>query len=261
MINRDTLVEFLNQYLNVDEVRVLGSIDGMQIVGRPTVERVVLSTSCSLQLFEQAASWGADMVITHHDLWDGFHTQNVVNRLIKRRLETLFAFDITLLVYDASLDRHPELSHNAQLLKVLGLRRVKEFGCKWAPSSPEELVFGIIGEFEVGIPFPELVERVRHACGIEPPIVLPFGPTEIHRLGITSGGGSCDTPYAIAEGLDAFITGEAEEFMFGLARDGRLNVVTIGHYYSERFGVQAIGNLLAARFGLETKFIDIPCPI
>ena len=63
---------------------------------------------------------------------------------------------------------------------------------------------------------------------------------------------------AIAEGLDCFVLGEGKHEDFHLAREGKINVIYLGHYHSETVGVKAVGKDLNERFGIETVFIDEP---
>jgi putative NIF3 family GTP cyclohydrolase 1 type 2 len=37
--------------------------------------------------------------------------------------------------------------------------------------------------------------------------------------------------------------------------------IAAGHYATETFGIRALGELLAERFGLRHTFVDIPNPI
>ncbi len=87
------------------------------------------------------------------------------------------------------------------------------------------------------------------------------GPDPVHTLGIISGGGQREVYTAIAEGLDAYVTGEASEWVMNLVREARIHYFAAGHYATEMFGVQALGAHLAERFGIEVEFIDIPNPV
>ena len=61
--------------------------------------------------------------------------------------------------------------------------------------------------------------------------------------------------------MDAFITGEISEPQVHLARESGVAFIAAGHHATERFGVQALGAHLAARFGIEHRFIDVPNPV
>ena len=65
---------------------------------------------------------------------------------------------------------------------------------------------------------------------------------------------------AVAAGLDAFLTGE-----FGLQHANAavcesFDLAAGGHYATERFGVRALGEALAAEFGLACELVDLSLP-
>jgi putative NIF3 family GTP cyclohydrolase 1 type 2 len=62
---------------------------------------------------------------------------------------------------------------------------------------------------------------------------------------------------AVARGCDAYLTGETAEGTQAIAREERANFIAAGHYNTERLGVQALGDLLRQRFGVETIFIEV----
>ena len=67
------------------------------------------------------------MLIVHHGLfWDG--TPRRIRMLERRRLETLFRNDLSLVAYHLPLDGHDELGNNAVLAALLGLEQVEPFG-------------------------------------------------------------------------------------------------------------------------------------
>ncbi|HEY7213172.1 MAG TPA: Nif3-like dinuclear metal center hexameric protein, partial [Thermoanaerobaculia bacterium] len=70
-----------------------------------------------------------------------------------------------------------------------------------------------------------------------------------------------DVYTAIAERLDAYITGEVSEWVMNVAREARIHYLAGGHYATERLGVRALGEHLKERFGIEAEFIDVPNPV
>ena len=65
---------------------------------------------------------------------------------------------------------------------------------------------------------------------------------------------------AITAGADAFITGEISEPQAHIARETGVAFLACGHHATERYGAPALGAHLAATFGLDHRFIDIPNP-
>ena len=62
-------------------------------------------------------------------------------------------------------------------------------------------------------------------------------------------------------GCDAFISGEVSERTFHQAKELGVTYFACGHHATERFGVRALGELIASRADIEVKFVDIDNPI
>ena len=45
------------------------------------------------------------------------------------------------------------------------------------------------------------------------------------------------------------------------SREAGIHFIAAGHHATEVFGVRALGDLLAQRFGVEHRYVDIPNPI
>jgi putative NIF3 family GTP cyclohydrolase 1 type 2 len=83
----------------------------------------------------------------------------------------------------------------------------------------------------------------------------------VTTVGVVSGGGAGDLGEAIALGLDAFLTGEPSEFAMADAREAGIHFIAGGHYATETFGIRRLGDLLAERFGVEHRFVEVPNPV
>ena len=103
---------------------------------------------------------------------------------------------------------------------------------------------------------PVLVKALEKACQTKARLI-PGGPAKIKKVGIVSGGGWSMLPDAIALGLDLFVTGTVDEPAQELCREGHISCVALGHYNSEKMGIQALMQLVQKQFGVQTVFIDI----
>ena len=92
------------------------------------------------------------------------------------------------------------------------------------------------------------------------PVVVPGDGRALRRIGWCTGGAQGAFEAAIAAGVDAYVTGEISEPQAHIARETGVAFVACGHHATERFGAPAVGAHLAARFGLEHRFIDIHNP-
>jgi dinuclear metal center YbgI/SA1388 family protein len=221
--------------------------NGLQVPGNDAISTVVTGVSASSELFEQAAEHGADLVLVHHGLFWG--ATGPIDARLKRRLKLLFDHDIALAAYHLPLDAHPEVGNNALLAAAIGA------------TDPEPFVgIGVRARLP-GIAPDDLLARVRDASGGREPLAFLAGPDPVHTIGIVSGGAAKHLDDAIAAGLDAFVTGEPREPAMNDAREAGIHFLAAGHYATETFGVRALGDRLAAEFGIRHVFADIPNPV
>jgi dinuclear metal center YbgI/SA1388 family protein len=248
-----TIVSALDELLDPGAFEDLGP-NGLQVPGTEDVRRVVTGVSAQRALFERAVAEEAQLVLVHHGLfWDFMPTG--LTPTLAERLRPLFKHDVALAAYHLPLDAHPELGNNAILAERLGCERHEPFGTyRGRP-------IGRAGTFpDDGIPAGDLVERVAELTGRRP-TVFDAGPERVRRIGILSGSGADTLPEAIGLGLDALLTGEPREHVMADAREGGIHFIAAGHYATETFGVRALGDWLARRFGVEHVWVDIPNPV
>ena len=253
MASRDEIVAFLDDHLDAggypDALPV-----GLQVTGAAEVTKVATGVSASLELFERAASEGAQMLIVHHGLFWSSEPRRIGERE-RARLGSLFDHDLSLVAYHLALDAHPEVGNNAILANALGCERHEAFG------DFRGRAIGRAGTFPGdGVGAQELFARVREVTGREP-LVQGAGPEIVRRIGIVSGSAADALGEAAALGLDAFLTGEPREHVMADARELGMHFIAAGHYATETFGVRALGDWLASRFGVEHIFVDLPNPV
>ena len=67
--------------------------------------------------------------------------------------------------------------------------------------------------------------------------------------------------YGKTSRTDMFVSGEISEQTVHLARETGMPYLAAGHHATERYGVQAVGALLAQVFGIAVEFVDIDNPV
>jgi dinuclear metal center YbgI/SA1388 family protein len=252
MTHLQAIVSYLDDLLEAPDFPDYGP-NGLQVPGPREVKIVATGVSAHLDLFTKAAESGAQLVIAHHGLFWDFHPRSL-SRTMKERLRVLFDNDIGLAAYHLPLDAHPEVGNNALICQALGLERGEPFGQHRGRS------VGYVGRSAEGIPFAELRRRCAEVFGQEP-FAWDSGPDLVRSVGIVSGAAASSFGDAIALDLDAFLTGEPAEHVMADSVESGTHFIAVGHYASETFGVQRLGELVADRFDVEHRFIDAPNPI
>src|SRR4051794_10637775 len=253
MAQIDALIGALDDLLQPAAFRDLGP-NGLQVPGAREVTRVVTGVSAQRELSERAVELGAQLVLVHHGLFWDFQPTGLTP-LLAERLRPLFKHDVNLAAYHIPLDAHPEVGNNAILARELGCDAHAPFGAFKGTPIGRRGTFG--GD---GITVAELRARV-HAVTRREPLLLGAGPERIRTIGIVSGSAADSLHEAVEAGLDAFLTGEPREHVTSEARELGIHFVAAGHYATETFGVRALGDLLAGRFGIEHVFADIANPV
>jgi dinuclear metal center YbgI/SA1388 family protein len=248
-VELEELTAYLDAYLRVGDIPDK-SLNGLQVEGPRSVRRIATATDAALQTFEQARDGGAELLLVHHGLFWGPGPFAVVGPL-RRRLETLLAGGLGLYCAHLPLDAHPEVGNNALLAERLQLGARRPFG------DVGGVALGVGGEL------PALLARDRLAawCGERlggAVRLLPFGEASVRSLAVVSGAAAEMAGEAAREGYGAFLTGETSHAAYHAAREAGVNVLFAGHYATETCGVRALGEHVAARWGIETFFCDAP---
>ena len=223
--------------------------NGLQVEGTRQVRHLVSGVTASLAFIEAAIAVGADTLLVHHGLfWRG--QDGRLTGWLRERVARLLARNVNLFAYHLPLDAHPELGNNAQLGQRLALLADARFG---------EQDLGFIGPAADWHSAEQLVPALRSALGREPLLVAGDG-RRLDRIAWCTGGAQGYFEAAIGAGASLFITGEISEPQAHLARESGVAFVACGHHATERFGAPAVAAHIAARFGLEHRFIDIDNP-
>lgn len=248
-MKREELADYLDVLLEPARFRDYCP-NGLQVEGCPEIRRVVAGVTASQALLDAAVADGADAVLVHHGwFWKG--EDGRVTGIRRARLKTLLEHDINLFAYHLPLDAHPELGNNAQLAGRLGWQPDGRFG---------EQDIAWLGVPAVPTSAGALAARMAAVLGRQPLLVGdPERP--LRRLGWCTGGAQGYFEEAIAKGVDAFVSGEISEPTVHLARESGVAYLACGHHATERYGIAALAAHIAARSGLECRFIDIDNPV
>jgi len=246
-ISRDALRCALDALLQPERFKDYGP-NGLQVEGKPHIERIVSGVTASQALIDAAIAERADAIFVHHGLfWRG--QDGRVTGWMKQRLQRLLAHDINLFAYHLPLDAHPTLGNNAQLGQALGWVADAHFG---------EQDLGCVAHAHYGSA-QALARHVEQVLGRSATLVQPR-PQAIQRVAWCTGGAQSYFEAAIAAGADAFITGEISEPQTHLAREMGVAFIAAGHHATERYGAPAVAAQMASQYGLAHVFIDIDNP-
>ncbi|MBR4509031.1 MAG: Nif3-like dinuclear metal center hexameric protein [Elusimicrobiaceae bacterium] len=242
MVQRDTLIKDLNKYL---DVAANPEHNGLQVQGKNQISKIAFGVSATMALFKEAKNFGADMIIVHHGLfWNNIQT---ITGVFGQRIAYLIKNDINLAGYHLPLDKHKVIGNNACLAKLLKLKDLKPFG------SYHGQEIGFIGKTTKSYDIKSIHNLLKGEA-------LFFGPTKIKTIALVSGGAHDMLEEAVLAKADLYITGSRDEYITEYCREAKINFIAMGHYNSEKLGIQALMNYISRKFKVQTKFIDIENP-
>jgi dinuclear metal center YbgI/SA1388 family protein len=243
----NTLVTTLAEKLNLSFYQQEDSSqNGLQVQpAHPEIKLIALAVDANADTITQAAQAHADLLFVHHGLFWG--QNQLITGLHYQRLKTLLTSGVGLYACHLPLDAHPQLGNNAVLADKLAL------------TSRLPLSVGYSGN----LPQPLSLNALIHQLGLtnqDHYHLEKFGPSKVKRVGIISGGGGASqyVTAAIEAQCDLYLTGELTHASIQTAREAKINLLGAGHYWSETFGVRAVGQYLQQELSLKTIWLDSP---
>lgn len=221
--------------------------NGLQIEGKPEVYKIVTGVTASMNLLEEAQKSNADAILVHHGyFWRGETLP--ITGIKKHRIQFLLKHDINLFAYHLPLDMHTEMGNNVMLAKKLGLS-VKS----WS----DMLALIDLKKPQTLESFVELVDKKLNRKAI----VIGDLSKPISRIALCTGAAQGYIEQAVAANVDVYLSGEISEQTVHVSRETNVSYISAGHHATERYGIQALGEHLAQKFGLIHEFIDCENPV
>ncbi|ANO33393.1 Nif3-like dinuclear metal center hexameric protein [Vibrio breoganii] len=252
-MNNLQLQRILNDKLSPELIKDYAP-NGLQVEGSKTINKVVTGVTASQALIDKAIELGADAILVHHGyFWKG-EPEPIVG-MKGRRIRSLIKNDINLYGYHLPLDIHPQLGNNARLAQLLDID--VEGGLEGHAQS-----VAMHGRLKQALSGAEFAKRIDKALHREPLHIAPENADKmIETVGWCTGGGQDYIQLAADNDLDAFISGEISERTTFVAREQDIHYFSAGHHATERYGIKALGEWLAAEHGLDVTFVDINNPV
>ncbi|MBH0059197.1 Nif3-like dinuclear metal center hexameric protein [Pseudoalteromonas sp. SWXJZ94C] len=226
--------------------------NGLQVEGKNEIKKIVTGVTASQALIDAAIEQKADAILVHHGyFWKG-ETQQITG-MKKRRIGALLANDINLFGYHLPLDVHPEIGNNAQLAKLLDI----EIEAGLEPVANSVAMKGRLKTPLSGEEFANKIAKVLNRI----PLTSLVRSAKIETIALCTGGGQGYIDLAAEQGIDAYLTGEASEQTIHSSREQNIDFFAAGHHATERYGIKALGELLAQEHGFDVTFIDIDNPV
>ena len=182
------------------------------------IRRVLVALDCSVAVAQEAARLKVDLVLTHHPVM-----LFGVKRMLRDHPDTAAVY--RLIQSDAA--EHGVNDALAERLELIDVR----------PLPPENL--GRIGRLREPVTLKEFAAKTERALSCT---ALATGEPEatVRTVALVGGSGGSDVAAAAAAGADVFVTGECKHHEALAAAVLGMNVLTCGHYETERVVLPAL---------------------
>jgi dinuclear metal center YbgI/SA1388 family protein len=224
--------------------------NGLQVEGRPEVHKIVTGVTASMALLEAALNAEADAVLVHHGyFWRG--ENQTITGIKKRRIQFLLQHELNLFAFHLPLDAHPVFGNNVMLGQMLDLQ-----------------ISGYLDDKNM-LPYSDLnrqqtlqtvLDNLTTKLGRTPQVIGDLNKP-VETIAWCTGAAQGYIEHAIAANIDVYISGEISEQTVHSARESGTSYIAAGHHVTERYGIQALGEHLANKFGIKHEFVDIDNPV
>lgn len=200
------------------------------------VSGALLCLDVTEEIVDEAIGLGCNLIVAHHPLIfrklarisDADYVQRTVMKAIKN--------DITIVAMHTNIDAAMG-GVNFKIAEKMGLGNVRFFGKRQSVAVGDGEVSGgegVIGTFAEPMAADDFVLLLKQRFDVECVQANQLLRREIKTVALCGGAGSFLLGSAIAEGADAFITGEMSYHDY-FGHNQEIQICTIGHYQSEQF--------------------------
>ena len=260
---RDELEQFLADIFQYADFQDYCQ-NGLQIEGKEHIRKIAFGVSFNMPLLQEAMAFEAEAIIVHH----GFFGKNFfrLRGIMREKVKLLLQHDISLFGIHLPLDAHRDYGNNAQLFAAFGGTILEPYDVGFVGTNPQQhSLVRLLDLFHQRLhpaDSPETVEQKSWNSVLIPKQRYDFvyfdnGPNIPQKIAIISGGSAKYYHEAVSKGVDTFIGGSVDEPTPAMSYETGTNFISLGHYWSEKPGIQALQKAIEQQFDVETIFIEI----
>ncbi len=192
----------------------------------------------------EAIECGADLIVAHHPLPFRAVKRITTDTIPSRMLWQLIRAGVAIYSPHTGFDS-ASAGINQMLAERFGIKNPQPLNP--IMDDPEGLGSGRFGETRMET-FGDLIDSCKQQFGLTGLHVVGSAENKIQKIAVSCGSGGSFLGKAIAKGCDTFVTGETNFHSCLEAESSGVNLLLLGHYSSERFAVEILGEQLAANF-------------
>lgn len=218
------------------------------LAGFPEAEvtKVLTALDITDAVIEEAAAWGAELIVSHHPLifhplkqvTDEDNTGKKVIRLVQNHMSAI--------CLHTNLDA-AEGGVNDALMEALGGRVTGLLTEDGAYADGRPYGIGRVGELPEPMPLEQFLARTKRNLNCSA-LRYVSGGRPVYKLACCGGSGGSELERVAATGCDTYVTADLKYDRFLLARELGLNLIDADHFCTENVVVPRLQALLKTRF-------------
>ena len=195
------------------------------------VSGALLCLDVNEQIIDEAIRRGCNLVVSHHPLLFRGLKQISGADYVQRSVIKALKNDIVVVSLHTNMD-NAQGGVNWKIAERLGLQGCQFFAQKMVDGM--EAGSGVVGELPSALDARAFIELVKQQFGVQCDMCNELLERPIRKVAICGGAGDFLLPDAVAQGADAFITGEMHYHQY-FGYEQRIQLCVIGHYQSEQY--------------------------
>jgi len=199
-----------------------------------SINKIGYATSLTPEIIDEAAGYGVDFIITHHDAWDFVYGMKEKCKELLNKHNIIHTF-VHLPLDDA------DFGTGSSLANALNLQNCQK-------AIPEGIYLcSVIGETQTPIAFEHFSKQLTNILQ-ESIRAYQNNNNPVHKVCITTGGGNStkDIKSAVDYKCDTYVTGEYNLYSQQYAEFAGINLLVGSHTNTEILGVHQMVKLLVA---------------
>ncbi|WP_022668408.1 Nif3-like dinuclear metal center hexameric protein [Desulfospira joergensenii] len=205
------------------------------------VKKILVSLDITLPVMEAAASWGADLVLSHHPLMMNPEKRIDFGAMPGQAIAISAREKICILSAHTNLDKALN-GLNDHFAGIIGLENLVPFYSPPGsfPREEEPAGLGRIGDLGKNIRLKDLVEDVKKRLGLDRARVTGDLEGEISRVAVCTGSGGSLVQEFLDSSAQLYITGDLKYHDARQIQAGGKASVDVGHFGSEIIAVDLL---------------------
>ena len=214
---------------------------GLQVgLTETEVSGALLCLDVTERIVDEAVQKGCNLIVSHHPLL--FRGLKTISDLtdVQRTVMKAIQQQVCVVSMHTNMD-NAKAGVNFKIAEKLGLQQVQFFASKTVDGI--EAGSGVVGVLTEPLAADDFVKAVKKAFDVECALCNQLLRRPIQKVAICGGAGDFLLDAALAEGADAFITGEMHYHQY-FGYEQRIQICVIGHYQSEQFTTEIFRDII-----------------